>query len=128
MANTSPKFRNAIEGNLVIVSGLYTSHRNKYGDPQIMSPALASSSLDSAESKDSDDFSNSDDGNDDDGDEDGDTLEEDDEDDADTDDYAIQETVHPQGGKQQAPYNTVTPGKGCHLTYTLSLLFKPFNV
>ena len=121
------KLRNATEGNLVIVGGLYISQRNKYGDPQIMSPTLTSSSQDSVEVMDSDDLSDSDDDeselwDNNHGGIDADVVDDvDDDNDDDDDDVAIEERVSQQISKQQAPYNSMTPaGNIRHLTFASS--------
>lgn len=111
--NTPLKLQNATEGNLVIVGGLYNSRRNKNIDPQI-SPALASSSVDSAESVDSDDDSDSDSDEEENVDEDDNSAEEDEEDETDSDDEALQERLLTQESKQQAQLNALTPGNERH--------------
>ena len=118
------KLRNATEGNLVIVGGLYISPRNKYGDPQIMSPTLTSSSQDSVEVMDSDDVSDSDDDESELWDNNNrgiDTDVADDDDDDDDDDVTIEDRVPLQISKQQAPYNSISPaGNMRHLTFASS--------
>ena len=135
------KSRNATEGNLVIVGGLYVSQRNKYGDPQIMSPTLTSSSQDSEEVVDSDDVSDSEDEGSEEWDSnngraDNDIVDVVDDDD-DDDDVTIEERVPQQINKQQAPYNSITlAGNIRHLTFAsasfsfpahlFALLYHPF--
>lgn len=125
------KPRNATEGNLVIVGGLYVSQRNKYGDPQMMSPTLPSSSQNSVEVIDSDDVSDSDDDESEEwdinnGEADTQVVDDvdDDNDDDDNDDVTTEDRVSQQIIKQQAPYNSTTPaGNIRHLTFDLCLIF-----
>ena len=119
-SNTPSKLSNVTEGNLVIVGGLYTSQKNEYGDPKVMSSTLASSSLDSSDSVDSNDVSDSDNFED----EDGESYseEEDGENEIDTDDDSIQERLSPQDSKQPGPFNAITP-PGSHILSDLRLIF-----